>query len=305
MAVQVSRDDGVAVVTVDRPEALNALNSETIGLLREAADRALRRRVGARRRAHRRRRAAFVAGADIAEMSALTAEEARRFSARGQALMSAIEAAPQPWIAAVNGYALGGGCELALACDMRLAAENAKFGQPEIGLGITPGFGGTQRLSRNVGAGWAKYLVLSGRHLRADEALRIGLVQAVYPRDELRPQALKLAAELAAKSALAMRYCKAAVAAAEPRTSPPARAWSSTSSRCASPARTSARGWRRSSRSARPLRRARLSAVGRRRAPAGPQPPVAASSRVSTSVTPGVARTARPRRRSRYAASPP
>ena len=215
MAVHVSRDDAVAVVTVDRPEALNALNSETIGLLRAAAEelsadatvRAVVLTGGGE--------SSFVAGADIVEMSALTAEEARRFSAGGQALMDAIEAAPQPWVAAVNGYALGGGCELALACDVRLAAENAKFGQPEIGLAITPGFGGTQRLSRNVGAGWAKYLVLSGRIIRADEALRIGLVQAVFPADQLRAEALKLAAGMAAKSALAMRHCKAAVAAAE------------------------------------------------------------------------------------------
>ncbi len=108
--------------------------------------------------------------------------------------MSGIEAAPQPWIAAVNGFALGGGCELALACDIRLASENAKFGQPEISLGITPGFGGTQRLPRVVGEGWAKYLVLSGRHIRAEEALRIGLVQAVFPKDDLMAQAMKLAA---------------------------------------------------------------------------------------------------------------
>ena len=214
MAVQVSREDGVAVVTVDRPEALNALNSETIAQLQAAvdelsADEAVRVVVltGAGG-------AAFVAGADIAEMSALSAEQARQFSLRGQALMSAIEAASQPWVAAVNGYALGGGCELALACDLRLAAESAKFGQPEVGLAITPGFGGTQRLSRNVGAGWAKYMVLSGRHIRADEALRIGLVQGVYAKDELWPQAMKLARELADKSALAMRHCKAAVEAA-------------------------------------------------------------------------------------------
>ncbi len=155
-----------------------------------------------------------MAGADIAEMRHFSAEQARRFGALGQAVMSGIEAAPQPWIAAVNGFALGGGCELALACDIRLASEKAKFGQPEIGLGITPGFGGTQRLPRMVGEGWAKYLVLSGRHIRAEEALRIGLVQAVYSKDDLMAQAMKLAEELAGKSPLAMRYCKAAVHAA-------------------------------------------------------------------------------------------
>ena len=214
MAVEVTREGAVALVTVSRPEALNALNSATNLLLLAAvrelsADDSVRAVVltgGGDK--------AFVAGADIAEMQGFTAEEARRFGALGQAVMSAIEAAPQPWIAAVNGFALGGGCELALACDIRFAGEKAKFGQPEINLGITPGFGGTQRLPRNVGAGWAKYLVLSGRHLRADEALRIGLVQAVFPKDELMTQALKLAEELAAKSPLAMRYCKAAVNAA-------------------------------------------------------------------------------------------
>jgi enoyl-CoA hydratase len=214
MAVEVTREGAVAVVAVNRPDALNALDYETneglLAAVRElSADGAVRAVVltgGGDK--------AFVAGADIAQMSTMTAEQARQFGALGQSVMSGIEAAPQPWVAAVNGFALGGGCELALACDIRLASENAKFGQPEINLGITPGFGGTQRLPRNVGEGWAKYLVLSGRIIRADEALRIGLVQAVFPREELMTQAMKLAEELAGKSPLAIRYCKAAVNAA-------------------------------------------------------------------------------------------
>jgi enoyl-CoA hydratase len=211
MVVEVARDGAVAVVTVNRPEALNALNTETNQeLLTVAGDLAADETVRAVVLTGGGDKA-FVAGADIAEMSSLSSEQARRFSLLGRRVCAAIEEAPQPWVAAVNGFALGGGCELALACDVRLAGENAKFGQPEIGLGITPGFGGTQRLVRNVGVGWAKYLVLSGRPIRADEALRIGLVQAVYPRDELITQTMKLAAELAAKSPLVMGYCKAAV----------------------------------------------------------------------------------------------
>ena len=214
MAVELTREGAVAIVTVARPEALNALNTETNERLADivselSADGAVRAVVltGAGG-------TSFVAGADIAEMQHFSAEQARRFGALGQAVMNGIEAAPQPWVAAVNGFALGGGCELALACDIRLASEKAKFGQPEIGLGITPGFGGTQRLPRMVGEGWAKYLVLSGRHIRAEEALRIGLVQAVFPAAELQAEALKLARELAARPPLAVRYIKSQIHAA-------------------------------------------------------------------------------------------
>lgn len=211
MAVDVEHRGAVAIVTINRPEALNALNVATTremnALVNElAGDDTVRAVVltGAGEKS-------FVAGADIAEFRDLTPDEARQASWLGGAMCAAIESAPQPWIAAVNGFALGGGCELALACDVRLASEKAKFGQPEVSLGITPGFGGTQRLPRAVGLGWAKYLCLSGRFIRADEALRIGLVQAVLAADELLPAALKLADEICAKAPLAVRYTKSAL----------------------------------------------------------------------------------------------
>jgi len=214
MAVEIERDGAVAVVIVNRPEALNALDAETNAALLAAVtqlshDASVRAVVltGAGDKA-------FVAGADVAEMQGFSPLQAEEFALLGHRLCTAIEGAPQPWIAAVNGFALGGGCELALACDIRFAAAEAKFGQPEVGLGITPGFGGTQRLPRVVGPGWAAYLVLSGRPLRAEEALRIGLVQAVFPGADLMDAAMKLAAELAAKGPLAMRAGKTALQAA-------------------------------------------------------------------------------------------
>jgi enoyl-CoA hydratase len=211
MAVEVKRDGAVAVVTVVRPEVRNALNratnEELLRVARELARDAVVRAVvltGAGEKA-------FVAGADIAEFRALTPEQARQSSWLGRKVIEAIEGSPQPWIAAVNGFALGGGCELALGCDIRFAADNARFGQPEVGLGITPGWGGTQRLPREVGNGWASYLCLSGRLIDAAEARRIGLVQAVFPAAELQAEALKLARELAARPPLAVRYIKSQI----------------------------------------------------------------------------------------------
>jgi enoyl-CoA hydratase len=211
MSVYVSREDAIAIVTISRPEVRNAVDTETKELLLAAArDLAQEEGVGAVVLTGEGDKA-FAAGADIAEFSALSAEEARQSSWLGRKACEAMEGSPQAWVAAVNGYALGGGCELALACDIRLAADTAFFGQPEINLGIIPGYGGTQRLPRSVGLGWAKYLCLSGRLIDAETALRIGLVQQVVPAAQLIDEAKKLALELAAKAPLARRYVKSAL----------------------------------------------------------------------------------------------
>jgi enoyl-CoA hydratase len=209
VSVGVAREDGVAVVTIDRQDALNALDVATLTELRDrllevAGDTDVRVVVltGAGDRA-------FVAGADIKYMSGLDAAEARAWGALGHEAGRLLETMPKPTIAAINGFALGGGCELALACDLRYASARAKLGQPEINLGIVPGWGGTQRLARLCGVGVAKDLIFSGRTVDAEEALRIGLVTALA--DPVLDEALESARELAAKSPGALAAAKAAI----------------------------------------------------------------------------------------------
>jgi enoyl-CoA hydratase len=211
MSIDVERDGGIAVVTINRPDALNALDVAHAEELRErlgeaASDGETRVVVltGAGDRA-------FVAGADIRYMQDLPVLEARRWGELGQACANLLETMPKPTIAAVNGFALGGGCELALACDLRFASTAAKLGQPEINLGIIPGWGGTQRLARIAGVGVAKDLVLTGRNVGAEEALRLGLVSAIYEPDELMPRVLGVARGLAEKSAVALAFAKEAL----------------------------------------------------------------------------------------------
>jgi enoyl-CoA hydratase len=201
---------GIAVVTISRPEALNALNSDVIAELNSAfhdiaSDESVRVVVvtGDGK--------AFVAGADIVAMSELSQEGCRSFMKGGQDVFHYIEEFPVPVIAAVNGFALGGGCELAMACDVRIASEKAKFGQPEVGLGILPGFGGTQRLARLIGPGYAKYLVFGAHTIDAAEALRIGLVQKVVAADELMDEVMGYAQTVAKNGPLAVRAAKAVI----------------------------------------------------------------------------------------------
>ena len=202
--------DAVAVLTIDRPKALNALNPEVLADLKaafEAIDQNTVRCVvltGAGDKS-------FVAGADIGSMSTMTKAEGEAFGKLGNDVFLMIESFPLPVIAAVNGFALGGGNELAMSCDIRLCSDNAVFGQPEVGLGITPGFGGTQRLARLVGMGMAKQLIYTAKNIKADEALRIGLVNAVYPLAELMPAAEKMAETIAKNAPIAVRACKKAI----------------------------------------------------------------------------------------------
>ncbi|AFM42494.1 enoyl-CoA hydratase/carnithine racemase [Desulfosporosinus acidiphilus SJ4] len=205
------RNGPIAVLTINRPKALNALNSDTLTELSTALDE-LRGDssvkavilTGSGEKA-------FVAGADISQMKELSPLEGRRFAQLGQAVFRKIELLPQPVIAVINGFALGGGCELAMSCDIRLASENSKFGQPEVGLGLTAGFGGTQRLPRIVGTGIASEILFTGDIIDAQEAYRIGLVNHIYSRENLMEEAQKLARKIAGRAPVAVQLSKTAI----------------------------------------------------------------------------------------------
>ncbi len=209
--IRVGIEDHVALVTINRPEKLNALNATTKQELREVLasfktnpDVLAVILTGAGDKA-------FVAGTDIGELTALDQDSGKEFSRAGQKVFDDVENLGKPVIAAVNGYALGGGCELALACHLRVASEKAVFGQPEVNLGLIPGYGGTQRLARLIGRGRAMELILTGNHIPAQEAYRIGLVNAVVPHADLSAAAKKLAALIAAKAPIAVRMALKAV----------------------------------------------------------------------------------------------
>jgi enoyl-CoA hydratase len=202
--------DGIATLTVNRPDKLNALNDATIGELGAAIDELRARNdvggiilTGAGR--------AFIAGADISELSTQGGFDAKRRSLRGQRIFRKFETSPKPTIAAVNGFALGGGCELAMACHLRIASEAAKFGQPEVKLGIVPGYGGTQRLPRLIGKGRALQLLLTGEIIDAAEAFRLGLVNRVVPADQLIATAEGMLKQMLANGPLALALCVEAV----------------------------------------------------------------------------------------------
>ena len=205
--------DRIAYITITREKALNALNVEVIGEIRSAFTDMLKTEAelviftGAGR--------SFIAGADIAEMSGLPGQAGRDYTKVGMDLMDFVEAYRLPVIAAVNGFALGGGCEFSMACDIRIASTKAKFGQPEVSLGIVPGFGGTQRLPRLVGKGMAKYLIMTGEMIDAEEAYRIGLVQKVVEPEKLMEEAKRVADLILAKAPIAIRLAKCAINVAQ------------------------------------------------------------------------------------------
>ena len=204
-------EEGIAIVTIDNPSALNALNSPTLDQLEKTFDDLAKRQevkgviiTGAGEKS-------FVAGADISEFLPLNRETVAAFMGRGQGVFNKIESFGKPVIAAVNGFALGGGNELAMCCDIRIAAENAIFGQPEVNLGIIPGYGGTQRLPRLIGAGKAKEIIMADERISAQEAWRIGLVQRVVPRGKAVEEAKTLLTKILGKGPVAVRMAKKAI----------------------------------------------------------------------------------------------
>ncbi len=203
----IDRKDNICIVRINNPKALNAINSQVIDELGQAVDEIEKDDTidvviltGEGK--------SFVAGADISQMSTLNAEEGKRFGMEGERVFRKLELLNKPVIAAINGFALGGGCELSMACDIRIASTKAKFGQPEVGLGITPGFSGTQRLPRLVGMGIAKELIFTADIIGADEAYRIGLVNKVVEPEALMDTAMEMAKKIAAKGQIAVRYAK-------------------------------------------------------------------------------------------------
>lgn len=209
--VLLEKEGRIATLTINRPKALNALNVETlldikaaVEIVRDDNDIDVLIVTGAGDKA-------FVAGADITYMLDINAMQGREFGRIGQGVFSLIECISKPVIAAINGFTLGGGCELAMACDFRICSEKSLFGQPEVGLGVTPGFGGTQRLPRLVGTGMAKQLLYTGDTINAQEALRIGLVNAVVPSENLMEYVQKIAKKIASRGAIAVQFCKDAV----------------------------------------------------------------------------------------------
>ena len=209
--VLLEKEGNLAIVTINRPKALNALNSETLKDLNTVIDDLEKDNniyavilTGAGEKS-------FVAGADISEMKDLNEEQGREFGILGNKVFRRLETLDKPVIAAISGFALGGGCELAMSCDIRIASEKAKFAQPESGLGITPGFGGTQRLPRIVGLGKAKELIYTVEIIKADEALRIGLVNKVVALEELMNEAKAMANKIMVNAPIAVRLCKDAI----------------------------------------------------------------------------------------------
>lgn len=207
--------DNIAVVTLNRPDKLNALNAQTVNDLNSVFDEFKENEevyvvvlTGSGEKA-------FVAGADIKELNKLDMIRAKEFAEKGQAVLNKIEKFDKPVIAAINGFALGGGCELALACHIRLASDNAKFGQPEVNLGIIPGYGGTQRLARLINTGRAMEYILTADMISADEAYRIGLVNKVYPQNELLDKAIEMAKKITGKGQQAIRLAMKAVKAVD------------------------------------------------------------------------------------------